>query len=218
MGKKLEDGATTRRVVVQVPSVAPISAHHPGQGGSRSLFTDATVCFIATALGSLSPQALNLLDLAPEKPLAFNIDPQSGKFIDRILVGGLRPLSWEEESAPPTPAFLSSTPQSAVHLTGEEAPRQVAAASVKLARETATSRKIEKGSEKVGDATPAPPIRPVAEPVLTQVRSEATEEGMAPALTPSSLSTKLAPVGQKLWSGAKRLGDALTGGVSWLGY
>ncbi len=217
MGKKLEDGATARRVVVQVPSVASFSAHRPGRG-SRSLLTDAAVCFIATALGSLSPQALNLLDLAPEKPLAFNVDPQSGKFTDRILVGGLRPLSWEERGAPPAPAFLAApTPQNAVD-PGEEAAGQGVAAALKPHKETASSRKIEKGFEKVAEAAPAPSIRPVAEPVLTQARSEAAEEGVSSALTPTNLSTKLAPVGQKLWGGAKRLGDAVTGGLSWFGY
>lgn len=214
MWKKSEVDATPRRVIVQAPSAAACSAHQPGPGGLRSLVADAVLCFFATALGSLAPQALNLLDFAPQKPLAFHIDPQSGKFTDRILVGGLRPLSWDDESARPAPAFLvAPAPPSVVDLRREEAPRQAAA--IKPAKEATTGRRVEKAIEKAAPATPAPPIRHGVEPVVSEARSEAADEGM---LTPSSVSSKLAPVGQKLWSGAKSLGDAMIGSLSWLGY
>jgi hypothetical protein len=219
MWKKSEVDATLRRVIVQAPSAAACSAHQPGPGGLRSLVADAALCFFATALGSLAPQALNLLDFAPQKPLAFHIDPQSGKFTDRILVGGLRPLSWDDESARPAPAFLvAPAPPSVVDLLREDVPRQMAAA-IKPAKEAATTgRRVEKAIEKAAPATPAPPIRHGVEPVVSQARSEAAEEGMSPPLTPSSVSSRLAPVGQKLWSGAKSLGDAMIGSLSWLGY
>jgi hypothetical protein len=171
---------------------------------------DAAACFLATALGSLSPQALGLFDFAPTALTVGRPDAQEGKFTDRVLVGGLAPLSWEESRpVPPVPAFLhASWPGPEV---AGEPPRQIAAAARPVAREPAP-RRIEKPSEPV-------PQPAVAEPSRAPETRPESEPGMLAALTPSGLSAKLATAGQKAWGGARSLGGAaISGGLSWLGY
>lgn len=183
---------------------------------------------MATALGSLAPQALNLLDLAPDKPAVANVDPESGKFIDRILVGGLQSLSWDDKNMPPPPAFLSApTLPAAVAETIEDAPRKTLAAASKPVKEAQLVKKAEKAPEKAVEATPpTPPTPPVrvaaaipAPDSKPEPKPEPVDEGLFVALTPSSVSSKLAPVGQRVWSGARSLGGSVVaGGLSWLGY
>lgn len=176
---------------------------------------------MATALGSLAPQALNLLDLAPNKPVMANIDPESGKFIDRILVGGLQSLSWDDKNMPPPPAFLSApTLPAAVAETIEDAPRKtVAAAAAKPVKEAPLVKKAEKVPERAVEPTPTPPVRVAANIPAPDSKPEPADEGLLAALTPANVSSKLAPVGQRVWSGARSLGGSVVaGGLSWLGY
>lgn len=176
---------------------------------------------MATALGSLAPQAINLLDLAPNKPVVANVDPESGKFIDRILVGGLQSLSWDDRNMPPPPAFLSApTLPAAVAETIEDAPRKTVAVAAKPVKEAQLVKKAEKAPEKAAEApTPTPPVRVAAAIPAPDSKPEPVDEGLFAALTPANVSTKLAPVGQRVWSGARSFGGSVVaGGLSWLGY
>lgn len=222
MRKNFDDGVAPRQLAGDAPWIAPISVHRPAQARSRSILLDAAVCFMATGLGSLAPQALGLFDLAPEKPITAHIDPQSGKFIDRILVGGLQPLSWEDKNMPPSPAFLSApVPPVAVGEPIEDAPRKIVAAVSKPVKEAAIIKKAEKAPQKAVEAAPTPPPARVAavEVAAPDSKPEPVEQGLFAALTPSNVSSKLAPVGQRVWSGARSLGGSVVaGGLSWLGY
>lgn len=175
---------------------------------------------MATALGSLAPQALNLFDLAPEKPITAHIDPQTGKFIDRILVGGLQPLSWEDKNLPPSPAFLSAPAlPSIVEEPIEDTPPKTLAAAPRPVKEAAIFKKAEKAPPKSVDGAPTPPARVAVELSAPDSRLEPVEQGLFAALTPANVSSKLAPVGQRVWSGARSLGGSVVaGGLSWLGY
>lgn len=218
--RKNFDAASERQAAEDVPLVARFSLPRPAAARSRSIFLDAAVCFLATALGSLAPQALNWLDLAPNKPVVANVDPESGKFIDRILVGGLQSLSWDDKNMPAPPAFLSApTLPAAVAETIEDAPRKtVAAAAAKPVKEAQVVKKAEKTPEKAVEA-PMPPVRVAAAIPAPDSKPEPVDEGLFAALTPSSVSSKLAPVGQRVWSGARSLGGSVVaGGLSWLGY
>lgn len=176
---------------------------------------------MATALGALAPQALNLLDLAPNKTVVANVDPESGKFIDRILVGGLQSLSWDDRNMPPPPAFLSApTLPAAVAETIEDAPRKTVAVAAKPVKEAQLVKKAEKAPEKAAEApTPTPPVRVAAAVPAPDSKPEPADEGLFAALTPANVSSKLAPVGQRVWSGARSFGGSVVaGGLSWLGY
>jgi hypothetical protein len=138
------------------------------------------------------------------------------------LIGGLQPISWEPAKAPP-PAFTTfATPPSAAEAREDEKPaiRKIATAASGLARPPV------KKSEKTGEATPAD-AAPLAAPLAASEAaavgesnrpSEPADQGLLAALTPSSLSSKLVPLGQKVWSGAKSVGSALDAGVGWFGY
>ncbi|BDV34586.1 hypothetical protein [Methylocystis iwaonis] len=219
--RKNFDSAAERRAAEDAPSIVRVSLRRPAETRSRAIFLDAAVCFMAAVVGSLAPQALNLLDLAPDKPVVANVDPESGKFIDRILVGGLQPLSWDDRKTPPPPAFLSAPAlPAAVAETIEDAPRKVVAAVSKPVKEAQSVKKAERAPEKAAEAAPTTPVRVAAvDASAPNAKPEPVEEGLFAALTPSSVSTKLAPVGQRMWSGARSLGGSVVaGGLSWLGY
>lgn len=219
--RKNFDGAAKRQAAEDVPLIARFSLPRPAETRSRSIFIDAAVCFMATALGALAPQALNLLDLAPNKTVVANVDPESGKFIDRILVGGLQSLSWDDRNMPPPPAFLSApTLSAAVAETIEDAPRKNVAVAAKPVKEAQLVKKAEKAPEKAVEApTPTPPVRVAAAVPAPDSKPEPVDEGLFAALTPANVSSKLAPVGQRVWSGARSFsGSVVAGGLSWLGY
>jgi hypothetical protein len=174
-------------------------------------------CFVATALGSLTPQALTFLEPAPIRHGVGFVDQAGGKFADRVLIGGLQPISWEPAKAPP-PAFTTfATPPSAAEARDEEKPaiRKIATAAQTLARPPV------KKSEKTGETTPVDAAPPAASETAAAVESnhpsEPADQGILAALTPSSLSSKLAPLGQKVWGGAKSVGSALNAGLGWFG-
>jgi hypothetical protein len=210
--------AGSNRVFIEATSATPYAARHSGQPKPRSILTDAAACFVATALGSLTPQALTFLEPAPTRHSVGVVEQSGGKFADRVLIGGLRPISWEPAQAPP-PAFTTfATPPSAAEAREDEKPaiRKIATAASGLARPPV------KKSEKTGEATPAD-AAPLAASEAAAVGesnrpSEPADQGLLAALTPSSLSSKLVPLGQKVWSGAKSVGSALDAGVGWFGY
>ncbi len=198
------------------PSVAPFWAHGGAETKRRSVASEAAACFFATALGSLSPQALSLLDLTPTRQPTVSASAETSKFTDRVLIGGLRSISWED--APVTaPAFttVQAVPGPAVR---DEAPARPSSAPVRAA-----ARKAEKSAEtKIVDqvaATRAPESEATPPAATREPRPEATEQGGAlSALTPSTVSSKLAPIGQMVAGGARTVGSAVAGGLSWLGY
>jgi hypothetical protein len=216
---KFDEKARLRRISVLAPSATPFAAQHGVQVRSRSILTDAAACFVATALGSLSPQALSLFDVAPTKPVAVNVDPESGKFTDRVLIGGLRPLSWEEGAkVAPAPAFTTAP---ALPDDAEEAAELHPKAGVTAAKPVrdAAPKKPERTPEvKAPEAptAPAPVAMAASEPAAPEAKSEGQGSQSALAsLTPSAVSAKVA---EKVWSGAKSVGGAVSGGLSWLGY
>jgi hypothetical protein len=234
MQKRLEDQASGR-IKIAPPSVEPFHLPRPAHPRSRPVAIDAAVCFLATALGSLSPQALDILDLAPSKAVLGHVDPESGKFTDRILIGGLQSLSWNEAVAA-KPAFTKvSAPAGAAESAASAPPAPVVspprAAPVppaKPVRELAQRRPEKAPEPKVATAAPPPaPVpaaAPVAEPkaVLDAVAeakpATASEHGVLSALAPTALTSRLAPVGEKMINGARAIGGAVTSGLAWIGY
>lgn len=225
MQKKLDDSAVTAnpRQIGSGPFVGPFHGHGVTPARSRSILIDAAACFIATALGSLSPQALSLLELAPAQQLAASVDPEGGKFTERVLIGGLQSLSWEDSKASLTPAFTTVPTLPGA----EEAPafvsRKTVAAPARPVKEPVVKKPEKAPEAKLAEALPvslpAPAPRPASETVVTaEPKPEAAEQGVLSALTPSNLSSKVAPVGQKVWSGAKSLGGVVASGLSWIGY
>lgn len=222
MQKKLDECADSiradkpRRIVIEAPRVVPFSLPAPAHPRPRSIYVEAAVCFFATALGSLSPQALSLFDLAPHKAVLGRVDPQSGKFLDRVLVGGLQPISFDDADAAPAPAFTAMQPLAS------EAPAYAARQKPVAARpaKEAVMKRAEKPAAAPHPAEAAPVPAPHAEmdAAAPEARPEPAEQGVLAALTPASLSAKLAPVGQKVVSGAKSLGGAVASGLGWLGY
>ncbi len=208
-----------RPIMIEAPTVVPFSIHSPVRHvRSRPILIDAAACFIATAMGSLSPQALSLMDLAPPKSVVANVDPESGKFIDRILVGGLQPLSWEESEVASAPAFTTVPPLPAGEARAYAAPQKAAP----LKAKDAVVKKPEKlVASRTPDAAQIPAAaapHPDMDALATETKPEPSEQGVLAALTPASLSAKLVPVGQKVWGGAKSVGGAVSSGLSWLGY
>jgi hypothetical protein len=142
---------------------------------------------------------------------------EGGKFVDRIMIGGLQPISFESSKAPP-PAFTTiALPPSAADA------REMAGPAVQKAAiaPPTPARPLAKKSEKIAETKPASPAPPAAAETLASAdsrRQEApAEAGDLAALTPSSLSSKLAPLGQKVWGGAKSVGSALNSGLGWFG-
>jgi hypothetical protein len=228
MQKRLEDQASSR-IKIAAPSVEPFHLPRPAHPRTRPVAIDAAVCFLATALGSLSPQALDILDLAPAKAVLGHVDPESGKFTDRILIGGLQPLSWNEPTET-KPAFIKVTaPVSVAEAPVAAAPRAIPVPPAKPVRELA-QRKPEKAPEsKLVTAAPAPVAAPlvVAAPVepkpapetVTETKpTPAPEPGVLSALSPSGFGARLAPVGEKMVNGAKAVSGAVTSGLAWIGY
>jgi hypothetical protein len=191
---------------------APFSAHRVIRAKSRSILMNAVACFVATALGSLVPHAPDLFEAVASKPLSANVDPESGKFTDRVLVGGLQPIAWEEDRAvAPAPAFamMPILPGSAESAAFSHP--KAAIAPTKPLKETAPKRAERAAESRSAEAIPAP--SPVASGPALEPKSE--EPGVLASLTPSAVSAKLA---QKVWSGARSVGSAVSGGLSWLGY
>jgi hypothetical protein len=244
MAKKLSESAAnagTQRIFIAAPSVAPFAARHPIPAKSRPILLDAMACFLATAMGSLAPQAVTLFDPAPRKPLVGAVDSASGKFVDRVLIGGLRPLSFEDSKVSPPPAFTIAAPRPDSVLAREEAKlvvRNVAAPAPARAAKELSPRKPEKTAElKPAETMPlaatasAPLAAPLATPLAaptaapfpagaaeTNRQREPEEQGALAALTPANLSSKLGPLGQKVIGGAKAIGGAVASGFGWLGY
>jgi hypothetical protein len=212
MCKKSDAGASQDWTAIEPPSANSLSARSRIRARSRSILLDAAICFIATALGSLSPQALGLLDLTPARPIAVNLEPDSGKFTDRVLVGGLRPISWEKAEIAPAPAFLAA-PQPTIEDGGAPALDRIGATTPAKPAKEVGARRAERAAETV-----APPPAPVVNESVAPETKAAAEQGAFAALTPANVSSKLAPFGQKIWSGAKSLGGAVTSGLSWFGY
>ncbi|QGM98856.1 hypothetical protein [Methylocystis parvus] len=211
------DEATRSRVKpTREPSVAPFSARHALQTKSRSILVHAAACFFATALGSLSPMALDLFDGTLTTSVAANVDPESGKFTDRILIGGLHPISWDEDAkVAPAPAF---TMVPILSDNAEPSRARVALVSARSLKEPGV-RRIDRGPEAKSLETTAAPI--VASEPAPEPKAEKIEErGALAALTPSVLSAKVlsAKVSEKAWAGVKSVGGAVTSGLSWLGY
>lgn len=206
----LDEFTKANRIDRQSPHVAPFSAHRRLQARSRSMLVDAAACFVATALGSLSPQALSLFDFPVNRPVVVNIDPASGKFTDRVLIGGLRPIAWEEDAkVAPAPVFTFAPKLQEA----EAAPGAYvkAAAPARPARETAPKK--EKTFETKAAEAPTQPVAASAPAVVAEQKAE--DQGVLATLTPSSVSVKLV---QKAWDGVKSAGGAVTSGLSWLGY
>lgn len=214
MVDRFKEKSRTRRAPFASPAVAPLAAHRGVQVRSRSILMDAAACFVATALGSLSPQALSLVDLDLGKPVGANVDPESGKFTDRVLIGGLRPLSWEEPTKiAPTPVFVSGAFQEGVGSTREVHPEVVLAAA-KPAKPA--PKKPERAPEpKAAEAAPAPVSASATAPEAKSDGSVSASQGVLAGLTPSAVSEKLA---EKVWTGAKSVSGMVSGGLSWLGY
>jgi hypothetical protein len=216
---KIDQKSRTRRVSFDPPSAAPFAAHSGVHVRSRSILIDAAACFVATALGSLSPQALSFFDFDSARPLASNVDPESGKFTDRVLIGGLRPISWEDSAkAPPPPAFTAVALRGGAE-TPADLPPKAGLAAAKPTKE-ATPKKLERAPEpKIADAAPAPLETAARPPAAAEPKSEgqsvSVSQGLLAALTPLSVSAKVA---EKVWTGAKSVGGAVSGGLSWLGY
>lgn len=217
---RFDEKARLRRISVLAPSVTSFSAQHGARVGSRSILTNAAACFIAAALGSLSPQALSLFDFTSTRPVTSNIDTESGKFTDRVLIGGLRPLSWEDGArVAPAPAFTTAP---ALPEDAEEAAEFHPKTGVALAMPVrdAAPRKPERAPDvKTPDvaAAPAPAATAASEPAPppeTKAEGRGFQSVFA-SLTPSSASAKVA---EKVWSGAKSVSSALSGGLNWLGY
>ncbi len=197
-----------------IPVDARVSAHRVIRAKSHSILMNAAACFVATALGSLVPQAPDLFDFAANKPVAANVDPESGKFTDRVLVGGLQPIAWEEDAAvAPAPAFTTMPilPGSA-EAPAPASPRPRAeVAPAKPSKEPAPKRTERAPEPRSAEATRSP--SPAASETVPESKLE--EPGVLASLTPSVVSAKLA---QKVWSGARSVGSAVSGGLNWLGY
>lgn len=210
---KIDQAKLSRVNPANAPFVAPFSAHHMHQTKSRSILIDAAACFFATALGSLSPLALGLFDIGSTKPVVMQVDPQSGKFTDRILIGGLQPITWEEDAkVAPAPAFTTA-PALPAGVETAAPPAKIALASGKTAREPVSRRNERAPEAKSAETAMAPtaPSEPASDP-----KSERTEErSVLAALTPSALSAK---VSEKAWAGVRSVSGVVTGGLSWLGY
>ncbi|WP_442753763.1 hypothetical protein ACNHKD_12230 [Methylocystis sp. JAN1] len=218
---KFDEKARSRRVSAVTPAVAPFPAHRALQAKSRSILTDAVACFVATALGSLSPQALSLVDFTSTEPVAVNVDPESGKFTDRVLIGRLQPLSWEDgaEVAPP-PAFAAAPSFSGDAGASADLPPKPSLAAARPARDGAPKR-IERAPEpKTAEAAALPtPASAANESAAPEARAEGQglpgSQGVLASLTPSSVSAKVA---EKIWSGAKSVGGVVSDRLGWLGY
>ncbi|MGJ0509452.1 MAG: hypothetical protein ACR652_20490 [Methylocystis sp.] len=242
MLKKLDECDSTARqapAAIDARTVWPFGMPAPRRVKTRPILIDAAACFIATSLGSLSPQALSLLDLTPTRTISDRVDAGSGKFTDRVLIGGLQPLSWDDPAtsrAPalmraPAPDFADETPAApaaravVVKTAGEPAVTATPARSVREAvvkrpdKSPETKTPEIKAAEAVPAPPPAPEVRPAAEPApAPEAKAQAGESGLLSAFSPASLSTRLAPVGQKVANGAKSLGGVVAGGLSWIGY
>jgi hypothetical protein len=218
MPKNSESAAAgSNRVFIKGPLATPFAARHSAPTTSRAVLTDAAACFLATALGSLTPQALTFLEPAPVRHVVASDDVEGGKFVDRILIGGLQPISFELSKAPPPVFTTIALPPSAADAQEDARPavQKVAIATPALARPLA------KRSEKIAETKPASAAPPAATETLASADSRQqeapAEAGVLAALTPSSLSSKLAPLGRKVWGGAKSVGNALNAGLGWFG-
>ena len=199
-----------------VPSVSPFAAPAAVQVRSRSILIDAAACFVATSLGSLAPQAFDLLE-PPRHVISANVDPASGKILDRVLIGGLQPFAGEEERVAPPPRFLAY-PALASAAAANDAPSETHPAQARASSDRSATAARRSPEMRVADTVPTPETRPAdvaAAPESARPAETAEQGGLLSALTPSGLSSKLAPVGQKVWSGAKSVAGVVAGGFSW---
>jgi hypothetical protein len=183
---------------------------------SRRLLIDAAVCFVATWLiAFVPPQWKNVEAL---KEIAFTTDPVSGKIIDRIETA-------DTERAPPVerksaaPALFAVYPQARIAgwanqydppnaLVAEKTETTIA----KPTKAVDVRRQSPEKRNPVESSRLAPPTNN-AEPVVAQPMggsADQPERSFLARLDPTGLPLKLAPLGQKAWTGAA----ALTGAVS----
>jgi hypothetical protein len=218
-----------RRSPVEAPCVEPFQLPRPAHARPRPVAIDAAACFLATALGSLAPQALSLFDLAPATAVVGSVVPADGKFTDRVLIGGLQTLNWDAP-ATATPAFVKA-PAPTVAATEPAPARTVPTPPARPARDLAQRRPDKAPEPRLAEAsapapvpvpfpaaTPADAPRPSAEPVTEAKPAAPAEHGPLAVLAPAGLTSRLAPIGEKMVNGAKAVGGAVASGLAWIGY
>jgi hypothetical protein len=222
-----------RRSPVEAPCVEPFHLPRAGHARPRPVAIDAMACFLATALGSLAPQALSLFDLAPATAVVGAVVPADGKFTDRVLIGGLQTLNWDAP-ATATPAFVKA-PAPTVAATEPAPARAIPTPPARPARDLAQRRPDKAPEPRLAEAsapapvpaatpaspsaaTPADATRPGAEPVAEAKPAAPAEHGPLAVLAPAGLTSRLAPIGEKMVNGAKAVGGAVASGLAWIGY
>jgi hypothetical protein len=143
----------------------------------------------------------------------FTTDPVSGKIIDRLLSEEPEREVAERDSASPAPAVFAVYPQEHIYdWSNEIAPVTTETRPVKPTKVAASQKTSTERRTSVESTPPAPPTKN-AEPAAAQTMGESADQqepGLLARLDPRGLPSKLAPLGQKAWSGA----TALTGAVS----
>jgi hypothetical protein len=179
---------------------------------SRRLLVDAAVCFVATSLfAALPPQWKNGEAL---KEMVFTTDPVSGKIIDRLLSEESERDGAERNGA--APAVFALYPREHVFdWSNEVAPVPAETRPVKPSK-VAASRKPSPETRNPVESTPRTPPTNNAEPVaqMTGESADQPARSLLARFDPTGLPSKLAPLGQKAWSGASELTGAVLGFVN----
>lgn len=183
---------------------------------SRKILLNAAACFVGASLLALLPQDWRGHDIFAPEETAVEIDAVSGKFLARVETEETL-SSPEEKIAAPILASLSAygkfdIASGEASAWDEEKPSPAA----KPIRE-APKKQARMADPQIADSAasvPTPPIRPsAANPAAEAVNrgAEAAERHLLAGLSPSALSSKLAPIAQGAWRGATSLGSSLAG-------
>ncbi|MEF3365202.1 hypothetical protein V3H18_01505 [Methylocystis sp. 9N] len=184
---------------------------------SRKILLNAAACFVGASLLALLPQDWRVDEIFAPKETAVEIDAVSGKFLARVETEETLSSPEEKIAAPilaSLPAYgkfdIASDEASAWD---EEKPSPAAAKPIR----EAPKKQARTADPQIADSVaivPTPPIRPsAANPAAEAVNrgAETAERHLLAGLSPSALSSKLAPIAQGAWRGATSLGSSLAG-------
>lgn len=180
---------------------------------SRKILLNAAACFIGASLLALLPQDWRSDEIFTPEETAVEIDAVSGKFLARVETEATR-SSPEEKMAAPILASLPAYGKFDIASDGESAwDDENPSPAAKPIRE-APKKQPRMADPKNAESVPTPPIRATAANQAAEAVNrgdDAAERHLLAGLSPSALSSKLAPIAQGAWRGATSLGSSLAG-------
>lgn len=184
---------------------------------SRKILLNAAACFLGASLLALLPEDWKGDEILAPEETAVEIDAVSGKFLARVETEETLSSPEEKITAPilaSLPAYRKFDIASDRESAWDEEMPSPASKPIREATPKKQARTADPKNADIAESVPTPPSRAKAASQAAEAidrGADAAERHLLAGLSPSALSSKLAPLAQGAWRGATSLGSTLAG-------